>query len=226
MSMYFKAFESAYCINLDDDIDRYKDISSKYPDINRFRGIKRCNGRQGCAMSHTAVIRDAKRRDLKNVLILEDDIQVNVSRGKPFFDRVFGVLEDIDWSVLKLGYALEGDSTGHRISPDIIQADNTWGMHAYVVNSKYYDVFLTSQRQEEIDSIDTLTEAKRTRLSHDSFVHNNPAFKKTTFCCTPLLIIQANSYSTTAQKFIRRGLRQRRQFRKHIKRFKYIDKQQ
>ena len=82
--MYFKAFEGIYCINLDDDIGRYRDISSRYPDINRFKGIKRRNGRQGCAMSHVAVIRDAKKRGLKNVLILEDDIQINVSRGSRF----------------------------------------------------------------------------------------------------------------------------------------------
>ena len=222
--MNFEAFEGVYCINLDDDIDRYRKISSRYPDISRFKGIKRHNGRQGCAMSHIAVIKDAKKQGLKNVLILEDDMEVNISRDRSFFDRIFKSLKDVDWSVLKLGYALESDSSGHRISENIIQADNTWGMHAYVVNSKYYDVFLTSQRQKEIDSINTVAESDRKLLTHDSFVHNNTAFKGTTFCCTPLLIVQADGYSATGRRFLRRGVRQRRQFKKHIKRFKYIDR--
>jgi GR25 family glycosyltransferase involved in LPS biosynthesis len=221
--MNFEAFEKTYCINLNEDIHNYERISQWYPEVVRFEAIKKSNGRQGCAQSHIEVIRTAKKQGLKNVLILEDDIEVHISRGKKYFDKIFESLESIDWSILKLGYALESDSTGYRLSPEIIQANNTWGMHAYVVNSKYYDTFLTTQRQKEIDSLDVLHESKRVNFTNDSFVHNNDTFKGTTFCCTPLLVVQSDGYSRTSRKVHRRGIRQRRMYRKHIKRFNYVN---
>lgn len=223
MSINFKAFDAAYCINLDEDIHRYENMSISNPEIQRFPAIKKPIGRQGCAQSHIEVIKLAKKQNIKNVAIFEDDAIFPTNRQGVYFERVLKSLESVDWSLIKIGYALESDSRGYRLTPDLIQACNTWGTHAYVVNSKYYDIFLSQSRQDEIDRIPDTPHRDRPKLCHDSFMHNTPEFKSTTFCCTPLISIQSTHRSSVGGSS-NKGQRQRRQFRKNIKRFNYRDR--
>ena len=74
--------EKIIYINLDHREVRSKIMSKFFEDsqipsekIERFSGIKRKKGSLGCLESHTQVLRMAKEKKWKNVLILEDDLE-------------------------------------------------------------------------------------------------------------------------------------------------------
>ena len=74
-------FSDAYCINLDERKDRWRDVVNdlkklKLTQINRYPAIKHRRGAVGCRLSHVDIIKRAKDSNLDNILILEDDIQV------------------------------------------------------------------------------------------------------------------------------------------------------
>ena len=71
-------------INLDHRQDR-RDVMAKFFEeggmpsekIIRFSAVKHTRGAIGCLTSHTEVLRMAKKEGWKNVLILEDDLQIS-----------------------------------------------------------------------------------------------------------------------------------------------------
>lgn len=70
-------------INLRRRTDRKKHIERVLAEYNiiaeRFDAIEHVNGLYGCGMSHLAVLKMARDKSWKNVLIFEDDIQFEVS---------------------------------------------------------------------------------------------------------------------------------------------------
>ncbi len=80
--------EKIFIINLKERSDRRKEIAAELKKINIseeeyefFEAVRpiekgefRTIGAKGCFMSHLGVLKEAKRRGLKNVVILEDDV--------------------------------------------------------------------------------------------------------------------------------------------------------
>ena len=87
-------------INLDKRTDRLEQINDEFKRFNledkaeRFPAIYHPSGTVGCGKSHLAVLKLAKERKYKNVLILEDDFHFVVSKDdfeynlKQFFENV------------------------------------------------------------------------------------------------------------------------------------------
>lgn len=69
--------DKAYVINLDDRPDRFDTIMRSFDKapftIERFSAIKDSIGWKGCGLSHMALIQLAKDKNMRSILIIEDD---------------------------------------------------------------------------------------------------------------------------------------------------------
>ena len=76
-----KYFDNIYCINLDSRKDRWQTCLDEFNkvgltnQVERFSGIKLSPGQAGCTKSHYELIKLAKSRGEKTILVLEDDFQ-------------------------------------------------------------------------------------------------------------------------------------------------------
>ncbi len=137
-------------INLDYRTDRKKEIEEEFEKYNfpkdkiiRFSGILEKKGELGCSKSHYEVIKYARENNFKNVLILEDDFQMVVSREE--FDQslnyFFNLNFDKPWDVLMLAHNIQ---PGHNKIQDykedkmIGRAIFVSSASAYIVNGSYF----------------------------------------------------------------------------------------
>ena len=78
-SSFADLVDGIFYINLDHRTDRKEEIEKELRDIGlpfeRFSAIPTCPGIIGCGYSHLSVLKEARRRGYKNVLIFEDDFE-------------------------------------------------------------------------------------------------------------------------------------------------------
>lgn len=147
-------FERIYVINLPERVDRRKDIirelskaelpltpnkieifSATRPEsAERFPSIPV----RGCFLSHLAILKQAKREGLANVLVIEDDLTI----AKKFVPNQAAIVEQLtqsDWGFVYLGHTAEvSKDTPIKLQP--FPADE-WILttHFYGVNSTIFD---------------------------------------------------------------------------------------
>jgi glycosyl transferase family 25 len=129
-------------INLEKRSDRRKEIEEELNNFNlpfeRFEAIEtRGFGILGCGKSHLAVLKLAKERGYKNILILEDDFTFTVSKEK-FENKLSHFFsENIDYDVCMISYYLNNyvDSK-YDFLYKVLDGQTASG---YIVNEKYYD---------------------------------------------------------------------------------------
>ena len=75
---------NAFYINLERRIDRRSEVEEEFRDkflqVERFPAIEYTPGTIGCNLSHIAVLKLAKARGYKSVMIFEDDFEFLVSK--------------------------------------------------------------------------------------------------------------------------------------------------
>jgi GR25 family glycosyltransferase involved in LPS biosynthesis len=160
--MLKKYFDKTYCINLDRRPDRWEQAQSEFKKHNitveRFSAIDgnpnniQTNiviGHVGCVLSHLNIIKEAKDKKLKNILIFEDDVVFS----DDFNDRFESMYEKVpkDWNMLYFGGSHHGKL--EMISDNIGRARKTYTTHAYAIKSDVFDVAikLLSKAQYEVD---------------------------------------------------------------------------
>jgi GR25 family glycosyltransferase involved in LPS biosynthesis len=132
-----------FYINLDSRTDRRTEIEEELTRMGisgeRFPAIKDDIGIVGCGKSHLTVLKEARERGLKNVLIFEDDFQFIVSKeefwdmlNRFFTDTIQGNMFD----VLMLGYNMLSSQKIDNLLMKVISAQTTSG---YIVNERFYD---------------------------------------------------------------------------------------
>lgn len=139
-----------FYINLDYREDRKEEIEEeieKYglnEKTERFSGIRVVEqGILGCTKSHLAVLKLAKERGYKNVLVLEDDFEFVLS--KEDFEKSLHIFFDsgIEYDVCMFSYLLQKENEAFveecPILNRIIEAQTASG---YLVNEKYYDTII------------------------------------------------------------------------------------
>jgi glycosyl transferase family 25 len=129
-----------FYINLDRRTDRQREIEAELMGVGisgeRFAAIAAEPGIVGCGLSHLAVLRLARDRGLKNVLILEDDFQFLVSKER-FWTDVRGFFErGIPYDVLMLAYNIQKAQPIDNLIMRVEAADTA---SAYIVNACFYD---------------------------------------------------------------------------------------
>lgn len=133
-----------FYINLDYRTDRREQIETELNNFGlsyeRVSAIRFNPGLVGCGLSHIKVLRLAKERGYKNILILEDDFTFLVS--KETFEEQLRLFFDskIDYDICMLSYNLyRGMNIGHPSVQKVLEAQTTSG---YIVNSHYYDILI------------------------------------------------------------------------------------
>ena len=129
-------------INLLKRVDRREEIEKELNtfglDYERFQAIETPGfGILGCGLSHLSVLKLAKERQYKNILILEDDFTFIVTKEEFEKQLTMFFSSNIDYNVCMLSYNLkEKEETKYDFLWKMIYAQTASG---YIVNSNYYD---------------------------------------------------------------------------------------
>ena len=142
-----KYIDKIIYINLDRREDRKEEIEKELNDFNlpyeRFKAIdypEHGKGIVGCTYSHLAVLKLAKERKYKNVLILEDDFTFVVSKEE-FENQLTQFFEqNIQFDVCMISYSIsKSESTEYSFVNRVIEGQTASG---YIVNEHYYDAII------------------------------------------------------------------------------------
>ena len=127
-------------INLEHRSDRKEEIETELNNFGleyeRFNAINHSSGIVGCGLSHLSVLKLAKEKKYKNILILEDDFTFLVS--KEVFSAQIKLLADVNFDVCMLSYVLNNyqECEEYPFLLKVLDAQTTSG---YVVNESMYD---------------------------------------------------------------------------------------
>lgn len=189
-----------FYINLDRRYDRRVQIELELNKMNlqyeRFSAISHKHGFIGCSYSHLAVLKLARERGYKNVLILEDDFTFLVSREEldnklqSFFNTV------PNYDVFMLSYNLRKSEDVHTENTDIVLKRILYAQtaSAYLVNSTYYDKIIELYEW----AFPILEETHQHWIYMNDVVWKRLQEKDAWYCPEPRLGKQRESYSDLA----------------------------
>ena len=140
-----KNIEKIIYINLERRTDRKqeieKELAEKGLQFERFNAIQTITGCVGCTLSHIQVLKLAKERGYKNVLVLEDDFMFLVDKHEleSNLEQFFEL--NIPYDVCMLSYNLIQSESVANVScvGKVLEAQAASG---YLVNSAYYDTLI------------------------------------------------------------------------------------
>ena len=105
----FVRFDAIYCINLDRDRDRWGQMQRRFAAlgidwfVSRFAALETPESHHiGCALSHRAIVAEARQRGLRNVLVFEDDA-IFLDDTLSLLGEVLRELDGLPWSLCYLG---------------------------------------------------------------------------------------------------------------------------
>lgn len=147
----FDFFETICCINRDADVTRWARMRESFARLGILRRVKRFsavetpwNHHIGCALSHRAILAEARAQRSRNVLVFEDDA-LFLERTLPYLDENLDELAQIEWDVFHLGGCRWGNvypkAAGCRVLERVTQLTCT---HAVAYNHTVYDRLLGS----------------------------------------------------------------------------------
>lgn len=208
----FDFFEEIFCINIDRRTDRWKSCQKEFEKIGildrvqRFSAIEHEDGRIGVIKSNLEIVKIAKDKGLKNVLVFEDDVK--------FFDDV-PVLEILEkslsqinkmkWSLFYLG--ANTHKKLQKINENLILLKDSFAVHSMAYNYLVYDKFISYA--SKVDKI------KNTNDILDVWLANEVQRKYTCLMTNPMLTTQRESYSDIENKVVNYDFIEKR-FKKNI----------
>lgn len=216
MNNTFNFFDKIYCLNLDSRTDRWNEcckIFDEYEILNkveRFSALKFSNedsrfdkatGQIGCFMSHFEIVKKAKKENLKNYLIFEDDFSFE-HEPEIFFNLLNKSIFDLpnDWDMFYLGANLN-DSYGvppiEKWSPNLYKLNSCHTTHAFSANNKIYDLILEKAPSFENESI---IKWYNENTAIDIYFSKHILPKNKCFTSNPLLSLQRPSFSNIEQR--------------------------
>lgn len=142
-------FDKIYCINIDRRTDRWESCLKEFEkyslNVEKFSAIDGnidnynlgypYDNELAGAISHLNVIKKSKELNLKNVLILEDDVVFDSGLIELFPHFIKQLPQEWD------GFLFGGNHVGGliTISPNIYKVNRSYALHAYGLNNKSYD---------------------------------------------------------------------------------------
>jgi GR25 family glycosyltransferase involved in LPS biosynthesis len=164
-------FDKIYCINLDRRTDRWEECEKIFSKLNLV--VERFSAEDGKlltlphgdaynaeiagAISHTNVIKDAKEKGYKNILILEDDVEFHPD-FEILLDKMFSQVPN-DWEMLFFGGNHVQGFT--NISENIQRLFGSYAIHAYGIKNDVYDIIIKFMS----DKIDMVFNNKETKYT-------------------------------------------------------------
>lgn len=153
---FIEFFDCAYVINLPSRTDRRQEMVKElrkagmpFTDgkVELFSAIRPDSpgpfasiGYRGAFLSHLSVLKQAKARGLKNVLVMEDDLQLRQDFNQ-YEEILLGELLETDWDLVHFGYGCDADFDAQKINVPILQpfSGEIIGAQFYAVNGKALD---------------------------------------------------------------------------------------
>jgi hypothetical protein len=131
-----------YCINLDDRPERWEETKAAFEGTDivprRFSGIRHTEGWRGCGASHVAVARDAMRRGLPWILVLEDDCDpvADFTERWPIVKEALWAERD-SWDIF-LGGPTFIQGPAEALGP-LTRIEGAYALHFYVLRASAYE---------------------------------------------------------------------------------------
>jgi GR25 family glycosyltransferase involved in LPS biosynthesis len=215
MNNPFDFFDKIFIINLDYRKDRLEKCISEFSKyeinskITRFPAIQlkyedgssdKFLGRCGCALSHFEICKIAKKENLKNYLVLEDDLEFNLDKNS-LFDNLDKSIKELpeDWDILYLGGNLTNEYGIYPIekySKNLLKLNSCHTTHAMAFNSNFYDSFLN-----EAPDIHSIIDWSIKNEVIDVFLSKKVLSKNNCFITNELLILQSEGFSDIEKSF-------------------------
>lgn len=189
----FDFFEEIYCINLEHRIDRWELVQKEFEKVGildrvkRFSAIKENDGRVGIIKSNLEIIKIAKSKGLKNVLVFEDDVKF---LDVDVLDILSKSLEQLSiknypWKLFYLGANTHNKLT--KISDNLIILKNSYAVHSMVYNETIFDKFINYA-----SNINQITDYNQIL---DVWLSTEVQNKDVCLMTNPMLTTQRESYS-------------------------------
>jgi glycosyl transferase, family 25 len=202
-------FKDIYCINLDRRPDRWdesiKEFSKLNLNVKRFSATdgKRLNlfdplysGEIAGAISHTLVISESIDKKLKNVLILEDDVE--------FSDNFENVWETVqlnipeNWDILVFGGNHVGGYSEH--SENLIRIYGSYALQCYAINGEAM-VIVRDYMSKWVNHVLTNKDKLDHSVAADYFMSHLHLILNV-YCVYPNITWQRESFSDLRQEVV------------------------
>jgi GR25 family glycosyltransferase involved in LPS biosynthesis len=154
--------------------------------ITRVSAVKNLdNPIIGCTQSHIKALKLAKKMQYPNVLILEDDaVWANIKEGYHVFEH----LVKKPYDVIMLG------GTMPKFNRDTFAVTFSYGAHAYLVNSSYYDTII-HEAESAVNLYDPSRPGSKKENAAINVKYTKLQPKHKWFIISPPLMFQGKSYS-------------------------------
>lgn len=102
-----------------------------------------------CLLSHIEIIKDAREKGYKKILIFEDDVMLRND-----FNTEISKISDLDWKLLYLGCS-QFNWSGIKIDKNHYLSKNSLGTFAYAIDSSIYDMVLDilDTKRKSVDNL-------------------------------------------------------------------------
>lgn len=197
-------FDKIYCINLDRRQDRWEECEKLFTKhglvVERFSAVDGndtpyslgypYDNELAGAISHTRVIEKAKELKLKNVLILEDDVDF-IDNLQELFNEYWNQIP-INWDgILFGGNHIGGGST---VGPNILRVNRSYALHCYGLNAKVFNETIDYMNSRIQNVIDNGKDVIKQSVAADYFMADLHRINSW-FCFRPHLAWQRTGYS-------------------------------
>ena len=191
-----------FYINLQRRTDRNEETIKELKKIgitkpNRFNALTHEKGIIGCAMSHIACLKEAKRLNWDYVLIFEDDVKFlkpkdTLNKMKKYINSRF-----LKYDVLLLSGNNKGPVAPHKKYPkDLVRVVNCYCCTMYAVKKHYYDTIIENFEE----SIRLVLENPDDRTAPHDYNWFKLQMKDTFLLTIPLTTVQRESYSDIEER--------------------------
>lgn len=153
---FMEFFDRGYVINLAHRVDRRQEMEKELEKagmpfapgkVELFSAIKpdspgpfQSIGYRGCFLSHLNILKKAREEGLKNVLVMEDDLELRQDFHQ-YEDIILSELTETDWDIVHFGYQHEQSPQINEVTLPILQtfSGEIIGTQFYAVNGKAFD---------------------------------------------------------------------------------------
>jgi len=194
----FDYFEEIWVINLDSRTDRWQHAQEEFKKagildkVQRFSAIREDDGRVGVIKSNLAIVKMAKQKKLKNVLVFEDDFEFIVDDPQKVLQTSIDQAKGINWHLFYLGANTHEKLI--KFKPNLIALRNAFAVHSMAYSSLVYDSFIN--KYEGIKSIRTFDDIL------DVYLAKNIQTKGVCLMVNPMMTTQMNSFSDIEKRIV------------------------
>ena len=201
MSNAFDYFDEIYCINLDERTDRWQHAIQEFKKagiedrVQRFSAIKENDGRVGIIKSNLAIVKIAKEKKLKNVLVFEDDVKFIVDDPQIVLQNAINQSKGINWHLFYLGANTHQKLI--RFKPNLILLKAAFAVHSMAYSNLMYDLFI--KRFEGLNKITQFNDIL------DVYFAQQIQEKFICLMTNPMMTTQMDDYSDIEKRHVNQG---------------------